>query len=373
MARRTTQRKCFQLETLETREVLSTVAPPASVPISVAAPTAEQQYALDLVNAIRTNPGAAATSLTANLSPSTQASLSYYGVNLQQQIQEISGMQSRQPLAWNNALAQAAQSHSQDMATNGFQSHTGSDGSSPSDRVASAGYSGAIRTAENAYAYGDSIDQDLQAFLLDWGVPDQGHRKNLLEPSNGGSDSFKEVGIGIVNATRPGFGTVMTQEFGVRANQPADLLGVAYNDNNHDGQYSIGEGQGGVVVEAIAQNGTIAAVQTAAPGGYQIPLQPGTYEVRVFKGNSLLQDKSVQIGSQNIEMDIVLNKLSPINTPSTPVVQAQQPPVTQPVTVSLSRSVTVPTSATVISNNNTAATLPSPGFSWNTWRTVPMI
>jgi len=38
-----------------------------------------------------------------------------------------------------NSASEAATAHSQDMARNGFQSHTGSDGSSPSDRLDRAG------------------------------------------------------------------------------------------------------------------------------------------------------------------------------------------------------------------------------------------
>ncbi len=368
MAQRTTQRISFRVETLETRELLSTVSAP---PVSVAAPTAELQYALELTNAVRTNPGAGFNQITANISPSTQQTLDYYGVNLQQEKQSISGMQARQPLAWNTQLAQAAQSHSQDMAVNGYQSHTGSNGSSSNDRMTSAGYTGAIRTAENAYAYGESIDQNLQAFLLDWGVPDHGHLNNMLEPANSGSNSFKEVGIGIVNANRSGFGTVMTQDFGVRANQSAELVGVAFVDKNNDHAYSIGEGQGGVVIQATAQDGTVQAVQTAGPGGYQIPLQPGTYQIRAFQGNNLILNRTIQIKDQNQKLDVVLGESSPVVSPTSPVTQAQLPiatvaPAPAPV-VAISRT------ATVISNMTPAATsTQTPGFSWNTWRTVPM-
>jgi len=41
---------------------------------------------------------------------------------------------------WNTKLTDAANRHSSDMATKGFFSHTGSDGSEPADRVIQAGY-----------------------------------------------------------------------------------------------------------------------------------------------------------------------------------------------------------------------------------------
>ena len=43
-------------------------------------------------------------------------------------------------LAWNTALANAAASHSADMAANNFFSHTGSKGSTMADRINAAGY-----------------------------------------------------------------------------------------------------------------------------------------------------------------------------------------------------------------------------------------
>ncbi|MBW4051631.1 MAG: CAP domain-containing protein [Proteobacteria bacterium] len=44
------------------------------------------------------------------------------------------------PLSLSAALARAARTHSQDMARHDFFSHTGSDGSSPAERAARAGY-----------------------------------------------------------------------------------------------------------------------------------------------------------------------------------------------------------------------------------------
>lgn len=45
------------------------------------------------------------------------------------------------PLSYNVKLHGAAQTHANDMSTNGFFSHTGSDGSMPWDRVSAQGYS----------------------------------------------------------------------------------------------------------------------------------------------------------------------------------------------------------------------------------------
>ncbi len=63
-------RRTPNLESLETRQVLS----------SVVGPTPDQQYALELINLVRTNPSAAADEITANLTPDVQATLNQYGL-----------------------------------------------------------------------------------------------------------------------------------------------------------------------------------------------------------------------------------------------------------------------------------------------------
>ncbi len=137
---------------------------------------------LQLLNEARTDPSAAAQEISQNITPDIQATLNYYGVNLQATLQKIASSPVQPPLAWNAQLAQSAQGHSQDMATNQFQSHTGSDGSSPQQRMQAAGYNNASSTGENVYAYATSVEEAMEAFLLDWGVSDDGHRINIQQP-----------------------------------------------------------------------------------------------------------------------------------------------------------------------------------------------
>ena len=214
-------------------------------------PTAQQQYMLQLVNEARTNPQAAADRVTSNLTPDVSATLDYYHVDLNSAKQAIATSAPKPPLAWNPALAAAAQGHSQDMANTQVQSHSGSNGSSPDQRMEQAGYTNHNSTGENAYAYSTSVDEAMQAFLLDWGVSDQGHRRNLLQPNVSSSNSFRDVGIGIVGTNDPKFGPmVITQDFGSRPNSLAQLVGVAYYDNQHSQFYAPGEGQGNVQIDA---------------------------------------------------------------------------------------------------------------------------
>ena len=184
--------------------------------------------------------------------------------------QTISSSKALPPVAWSDDLASAAQSHSQDMADNQYQSHTGSDGSSADDRIKASGYTNAKSTGENAYAYAGSVDNAMQAFLYDWGVSDAGHRRNLLQPGVSAGDSFRDVGIGIVNtggklSSGKVGPVIVTQDFGSQANAQAKLVGVAYSDNDGDDFYTPGEGAGNVRIDAQnLDSGKTASTKSAA-------------------------------------------------------------------------------------------------------------
>lgn len=93
-----------------------------------------------------------------------------------------------QPLQWSEGLAQACYDHIRDSGPSGLTGHTGSDGSSPDERVRR--YIDATMTGENL-AYSDAqtgTDMILQ-LLVDDGVPDRGHRHNILEKE------FTHIGI----------------------------------------------------------------------------------------------------------------------------------------------------------------------------------
>jgi uncharacterized protein YkwD len=79
------------------------------------------------------------------------------------------------PLAVSPQLAAAAQGHSIDMACHGLISHSGSDGSSPSQRIAAAGYSASL---SSEIIYGSGYPQTA----FDWWMSDQIHRDEILNP-----------------------------------------------------------------------------------------------------------------------------------------------------------------------------------------------
>lgn len=88
------------------------------------------------------------------------------------------------PLILNARLSQAAQVHAEDMATNGYFSHTSPDGSSFAERLAAAGYSSRSWGENIAYGYSNA-----EAAMTGW-MNSSGHRANIL------STGFKELGVG---------------------------------------------------------------------------------------------------------------------------------------------------------------------------------
>jgi uncharacterized protein YkwD len=330
-------RRSLKFDSLEGRQLLSS-----------GGPTDQEQYMLQLINEARTNPAAAATQLSNAVTPQVSATLNYYGVNLQSAASKIASATPLPPVAWDSALANAAQGQSQYQADNQIQSHTGANGSSPADRMTAAGYTNIQSSAENAYAYSASPEEAMQAFLFDWGVPSDGHRINIQQPGATAQNSFRDVGIGIVqtNPNNPSIGPmVITQDFGSRPNSQAQLLGVAYYDRSGTNFYQPGEGQSGLQIDAVnLQTGAVTSTQTWDSGGYKLSLPAGQYRVIASLNDQVVQTNNITVGDLNIEQDYILTNpwqggtresaiAAATPQPAPPVAPPQ--PVTPPVTVSI--------------------------------------
>ncbi|WP_218563977.1 CAP domain-containing protein [Marinospirillum perlucidum] len=90
---------------------------------------------------------------------------------------------SQSALSWNQKLAEAAQVHSNDQYEHANMSHTGSDGSTPGDRIEAQGYSWST--------YGENVARghaSVEAVAKGW-MDSDGHCKNMM---NG---NFTELGI----------------------------------------------------------------------------------------------------------------------------------------------------------------------------------
>jgi uncharacterized protein YkwD len=90
------------------------------------------------------------------------------------------------PLSLQYQLTAAAVVHTLDMACKNFFSHTGSDGSSPFDRIKTQGYV-YFYAGENLFA-GNGVYNDPGQAVSAW-MKSPGHRANILKPE------FTEAGI----------------------------------------------------------------------------------------------------------------------------------------------------------------------------------
>ncbi|MFZ5911974.1 MAG: NBR1-Ig-like domain-containing protein, partial [Chloroflexota bacterium] len=103
-------------------------------------------------------------------------------------------------LGLSTPLSAAAQGHSIDMACNSLLSHSGSNGSTVSSRIAAAGYS-ASYSEEIIYAGGDA----QTAFA--WWMNDATHRDAILNPK------AIEMGIGYAYVADSAYGGYFTVDF----------------------------------------------------------------------------------------------------------------------------------------------------------------
>jgi uncharacterized protein YkwD len=116
-------------------------------------------------------------------------------------------------LTYNAQLTLSAFRHSEDMAIHGTLNHTGSDGSSPPQRMSAAGYH-YLTWAENIGWYFSSPEEVVDKWF-DEVPPDDGHRLNIL------SCTLHQIGVGVYY-TAVGTGPVQshyywTQDFGTPA------------------------------------------------------------------------------------------------------------------------------------------------------------
>jgi Ca2+-binding RTX toxin-like protein len=238
----------------------------------------------------------------------TQA-LNYFGVDLDLYQQQLQGLTAVAPLAWNSALNNAATTHSQLMISQDSQSHQLPGEAGLGTRISAAGYQNWNFLAENIFAYTESPAHGHAGFFIDWGFgpggmqSPAGHRVNIMR------ENLTEVGIGVVadnsGATQVG-PYVMTQDFGNRWDYEAQFVGVAYNDNDADQFYSMGEGQGGITVTLTGSGVGSGSMATHGAGGYQIEGATGLNTL-TFSGGGLPASVSVDVlfGSDNVKVDLI--------------------------------------------------------------------
>ena len=272
------------------------------------APTAREQYIIELVNRARADPSGEAAR---------------YGIGLNDDLAAGTITSApKQPLAVSPLLVDSSLAHSLSMITHDYFSHTGNDYpsytgtdlTSPSDRIFRAGWTHenqGWRTGENISYRASSDPARVQTVeTLDKHheglFKSSGHRKNIL---NG---EFSEFGLGIEIGPFNNFtASMLTQNFADAGR--TFLTGVAIDDGDGDDFYDVGEGLGGITVTATGSAGTYTT-QTWAAGGYSLEVDPGTYQV-TFSGGGFGSGYSVgaySVSNENVKVDANLDDYSPV-------------------------------------------------------------
>ena len=245
--------------------------------------TAEEQYAIELINRARLDPAAEAARQKIALNSGLAAGTISDAV--------------KQVLAPHNALDASAEGHAAWMLLKGVFSHTGANGSTPGDRMAAAGYSftGSWGWGENIAlrtVSGMSLQKVIEAQLNDlYASPT--HRANLF-----GTD-HREIGLAQVVGSYLNYGqsSALVENFAHRATV-AYVTGVIYQDRNADDFYSIGEGVAGTALSlAGGARGT-----TAAAGGYALTAQAGAKVTLTIGTQASL---IVDLADGNVKVDLV--------------------------------------------------------------------
>jgi hypothetical protein len=303
------------VESLEDRMLLS-VAPTAGFD-----PTPLEQELLEHLNRMRLDPQGELYALFTSLDPlvaqDPEANLSidrFRDPTSQEILTDWASLSPVAPLAWNESLHAAALEHSALMIDLDSQSHQLPGEPTLGNRVEAAGYEGWSRVGENIYAYANSPFHAHSAFAIDWGVPDRGHRQNMMDPG------FQDVGVGILvdfNSGTDAGPLVVTQDFGYRSGQSESfLLGAVYDDADQDGWYDAGEGLGGVTVEIQGTEGPVTTLSMTA-GSYQMRVPDGVYTLRAYGGPlaSPIEITDVVVAGENVKVDF-LGSSQPNQPPS---------------------------------------------------------
>jgi uncharacterized protein YkwD len=253
------------VELLEPRQLLSGYQP-----------TAQEQLFLEELNDARANPAAYGASI---------------GVDL-------SGVAPAQPLAFNTQLIQGARDHSQDMNDQAYFGHNSLTGLNPGQRITNAGFTWTAWAESIAAGY-PTPDQALQGLITDTGVPDLGHRRQLLAI---GSMFLlqNQVGVGIVLGGSGPYSDYYTIDTAAGTNTQPFITGVVFNDVNGNGKYDVGEGLGGVVVTVAG----VGSTTTFGSGGYSLQVAPGTYRVTISGGSlSSPMTQVITVGVSNFRLN----------------------------------------------------------------------
>jgi uncharacterized protein YkwD len=254
---------------LETRQLLSGYDP-----------MAVEQFFLEELNDARANPAAYGSSIGVDLSTVAPS----------------------QPLAFSPQLVEAARLHSEDMNARAYFSHYTPENIDPGQRMTAAGFVWTSwgESLAGGTAFPGPTDA-LAGLITDAGVPDLGHRRDLLAIDS----AFKrlnQVGIGIVQAGTGPLVDYYTIDTAVAPSPTPFITGVVMRDDNGNGKYAIGEGLGSVTITVSG----VGSTTTFGSGGYSIAVNPGVYTVTASGGGLTSPiTEQVAVGADNVRVNFI--------------------------------------------------------------------
>lgn len=251
-----------------------------------------EQYLLELTNRARLDPlGEAARygiDLNDGLSPNT-----------------ITG-ESKQVLAPNNLLQDAASNHSQWMLDTNTFSHTGEGGTNAGDRMDYAGYS-----FSGNWAWGENLAwTGTRSGYLDLGQSIDVHHEGLFLSANHRvntlDDDFQEIGIaqelGAFTDNGITYDSSMTTLNFASSGTDVFITGVSYIDVNGDMFYDIGEGSGSI---QFTVSGGDSMINTAAGGWALAAANTNGYNTLTINYGQKASEISLNVRGQNQKLDFV--------------------------------------------------------------------
>lgn len=292
-------------ETLELRLLLT------------AGPTPFEQELLEHLNRMRTDPQGELDRLFSSYpsplvarDPGVQATIDAFNVDGETLVAQFAELRPAPPLAWNEALHNAALAHNELMIAQDEQSHQLPGEDTLLWRTVEAGYRWlfSVEVGENVFAYANTPAFAHAGFAIDWGTTPTGiqdpagHRLTMMNPD------FEEVGISILTDLNPDTDVgplVVTQDFGVRGNFSTPVLvGAVFDDQNDDGIFNAGEGLSDVSITVTGPGGFYSTTSMGA-GGYQLRVAPGVWTITASGGglNEPIVYSNVRVGVENFKLD----------------------------------------------------------------------
>lgn len=270
-------------------------------------PSPAEQALLEMINDARENPRIEGLRLAGTSDTNVLAAYQAHGIDTNQLKADFATYPVRPPLAFNSNLLASARRHANDMAAHNFQGQTGSDGSSPTNRMGQAGYA-ASSWAENVFAFAQSVFHGHAGMNVDWNNgPTFGQRMNVMNPSNA---IYREIGISQALTNYPGSPTnvgprVWCCDFGLASGR-SFLVGVVFADLDGDQKYDAGEGLAGVNLQTDRGNNNAVS---SASGGYAIPLSVSNGILTVTASGGCLpvdMANSVTLDGQNKRLNFMV-------------------------------------------------------------------